>query len=211
MNDFAILLDGEMTATPRLKAQLEGRRVIAADGGIRHAEALDVDPELWLGDFDSAPSNVPARYAGLARQSYPRDKDLTDGEIAVNAALASGATKLLLVGAFGGRRADHALLHKLLAMRLAGDGIAVLLSDGMQEGRPILPGRHEFDLPQNTVFSLIGFAALSGLSITGAKWPLDNVEVALGSSLTLSNEVAGRLAVTLEKGQALMIVQTGTG
>lgn len=211
MNDFAILLDGEMTATPRLKAQLEGRRVIAADGGIRHAEALDADPELWLGDFDSVPADVPARYAGLPRQSYPQDKDLTDGEIAIDAALERGATGLLLVGAFGGRRADHALLHKLQAMRLAGDGIAILLSDGLQEGRPILPGRHEFDLPEGTVFSLIGFSALSGLSIAGAKWPLDNVEVALGSSLTLSNEVAGRLAITLEEGRALMIIQTGAG
>ena len=44
---------------------------------------------------------------------------------------------------------------------------------------------------------MLGFTDLSGLSLVGAKWPLADVEVPFGSSLTLSNETDGRLTVTL--------------
>ena len=53
MSKFAILLDGHLKVTARLEQQLSGARVIAADGGIVHANALKLSPELWIGDFDS--------------------------------------------------------------------------------------------------------------------------------------------------------------
>ena len=207
MNRFAILLDGDLTPTSRLKHQLQGCRVIAADGGMRHAGALGLVPEVWLGDFDSAPESVPTKLKDVPRIAYPEDKDATDGEIAVDEALKRGADEFVMVGAFGGDRADHALLHKTMAISLATRGFAVMLSDGKQEGRPILPGNHRFDLSASTLFSLIGFSDLTGLSISGVKWPLMAVDVPLGSSLTLSNVVTDGLAIELEQGVALMIAQ----
>ncbi len=209
MNRFVILLDGDLTITSRLKDQVGGLRAIAADGGIRHADSLEITPELWLGDFDSSPDNVADHLNSVPRIAYPADKDVTDGEIAIDAAIERGATELMLVGAFGGARADHALLHKLVALKLAARGVPVLLTDGVQEGCPVLPGKHEFDLPRGTLFSLVGITGLSGLTISGAKWPLASVEVPLGSSLTLSNQVDGRLRIELKSGQALLIAQVG--
>ena len=55
MSTFVILLGGDLVVTERLRQQIAGARILAADGGIRHAAALGVDPELWLGDFDSTP------------------------------------------------------------------------------------------------------------------------------------------------------------
>lgn len=46
---FTILLGGDVTVTDRLKAAVEGSRVIAADGGMRHAAPLGLTPELWVG------------------------------------------------------------------------------------------------------------------------------------------------------------------
>ena len=54
MTLFLILLGGELTVTERLMRQISGARVIAADSGMRHAAALGVNPELWIGDFDSS-------------------------------------------------------------------------------------------------------------------------------------------------------------
>ncbi len=207
MNRFAILLDGDMTPTGRLKRQLQGCRVIAADGGIRHAAALNLVPEVWLGDFDSAPDQLPANLNDVPRIAYPEDKDATDGEIAVNEALARGAGELMMVGAFGGARADHALLQKTMAVSLAKRGVTVTLCDGGQEGYPILPGTYRFELSEGTLFSLVGLSELSGLSVTGVKWPLDRVKVPIGSSLTLSNVVVDGLTIELERGSALMIAQ----
>ena len=54
MTTFTVLLAGDITPTTRLAAQIAGTRIIAADSGMRHAAALRVVPELWLGDFDLA-------------------------------------------------------------------------------------------------------------------------------------------------------------
>ena len=205
MGTFTILLGGDLIRTPRLDRQLEGSRVIAADGGIGHARMLGLVPELWVGDFDSVPANLPDDLAAVPRQVFPPEKDKTDGELAISAALESGATSLVLAGVFGGKRADHAFLHLALGLRLAESGMDVLLTSGAQEGIPLLPGVAGFDYADGTLFSVLGFSDLSGLSVSGAKWPLDQVEVAFGSSLTISNEVKGRLEIALGSGRALLL------
>jgi thiamine pyrophosphokinase len=205
MSLFTLLLGGDLVPTPKVSRQIAGTRIIAADAGIRHAEALGVVPELWVGDFDSEPDGLPAHLRAVQRQGFPQDKDKTDGELAVDIAFERGATALLMVGAFGGPRSDHEFLHLSLAQRLAESGVPVSLTSGTQEGYPLLPGEAEFSYPDGTLFSIIAFSELSGLSVGGAKWPLDKVEVAFGSSLTISNETRGRLSITLGGGRAMLI------
>ncbi|MBS3647749.1 thiamine diphosphokinase [Pseudaminobacter sp. 19-2017] len=205
MTSFTLLLGGDFVPTSAIRRRVAGTRVIAADGGMRHAQALGIVPELWVGDFDSVPDDLPESLLSVPRQSFARDKDKTDGELAVEVALTNGATSLLMVGAFGGGRSDHEFLHLSMALRLATQGIPVMLTSGLQEGVPLLPGRAEFDYPEDTLFSIIAFSELSGLSVAGAKWPLDRVEVEFGSSLTLSNETRGRLSISLGSGRAMLI------
>jgi thiamine pyrophosphokinase len=141
----------------------------------------------------------------VARKTFPPEKDQTDGELAVAEAMERGATSLLLAGAFGGPRADHAFLHLALALRLAERGIEIRLTSGAQEGIPVLPGSHGFDYENGTLFSILGFTDLAGLSVAGAKWPLNAVEAPFGSSLTISNEVRGSLRISLGGGRALLL------
>lgn len=205
MTRFAILLGGDLVATPRLARQLDGVRVIAADSGMRHAAALGLAPELWTGDFDSVDEALRDAHAGVPVEAFPSEKDKTDGEIAVDAALARGARELVLVGAFGGARADHAFLHLAAAQRLAEEGVPSLLTSGHQEGVPLLPGESRFDYETGTLFSILPFSDLAGLGVSGAKWPLADRAVPFGSSLTLSNEVRGGLTVRLASGRAMLI------
>lgn len=208
MTTFTILLGGELVPTPRLRRQIAGSRAIAADSGMRHAAALGLVPELWVGDFDSAPDALPADLAAVERRRYPVDKDKTDGELAVEEALARGATRLVLAGAFGGTRLDHEFLHLTLAVRLAEQGVPALLSSGTQEGVPLGCGG-SFSYPDGTPFSVVAFGDLDGLTLAGAKWPLKGVRVPFGSSLTLSNEVRGKLEVALGAGRALLVARPG--
>jgi thiamine pyrophosphokinase len=209
MSLFLILLGGELMPTDRLRRQIGGARVIAADSGILHADSLGVSPELWIGDFDSAPNGWQTRFAAIPRKIFPPGKDKTDGELAIDEARARGATSLILAGAFGGPRADHAFLHLTLALRLAESDIPVLLTSGAQEGRAVLPGNNPFELGERTLFSLLGVSDLKGLSISGARWPLRDVDVPFGSSLTISNEVRGRLTIALREGRAMLISHPG--
>lgn len=210
MSRFVILLGGKLVRTPRLDAQVAGARVIAADAGMEHARTLGITPELWVGDFDSVSSEIAAEYASVPQDRYPQDKDNTDGELAVAEALKRGATSLVLAGSFGGR-ADHAFLHVALAIRRAKEGLPVLLTSGNQEAYPLLPGARDFDFDDGTLFSILGFSHLSGVTVMGARWPLDCVEVPFGTSLTLSNEVRGDLRISIGVGRALLLAHPYPG
>lgn len=210
MSHYLVLLGGSLTVTARLRHQIEGARIIAADSGIRHAETLGVMPELWLGDFDSVPEDVPERFSSVPKMEFSSDKDQTDGELALDEALARGASRIILAGAFGGTRSDHTHLNLTAALRAGEQGIDVSLTSGSEEGVPVGAEARQFDLADGTLFSVLAFTALTGLTITGAKWPLTNQEVQFGSSLTLSNEVFGDLTVKLESGRALLVAQIDT-
>ena len=207
MTVFTILLNGDVVSTTRLKQRIEKSRVIAADGGIRHAALLAIKPELWLGDFDSTNYKLSRNFATVEKRHFPVKKDVSDGEIAVNEALARGADEVILCGAFGGARFDYALSHVTLGLKLADAGIKVLLTSGDQEGIPLRCGVQQFDFADNTPFSIIGLTRLEDLSITGAAWQLSHRDVEFGSSLTLSNTVCGKLTVNLGKGSAILIAR----
>ena len=207
---YTILLGGDLLPTERLRRQTAGTRAIAADSGIRHAAALGLDVDLWVGDFDSADGAARTAYADIPVRTFPHEKDMTDGELAVAEALGQGATALVFAGAFGGARVDHTYLHLAMAVKLAEDGVEVLLSSGSEEGVPLLPGREAgFDYPSGTMFSVIAFGDLDALTLTGAKWPLARRVVPFGSSLTISNEVAGPLTAHLGAGRAVLVAQCG--
>src|SRR3546814_6721189 len=71
---------------------------------MRHALTLGVEPELWVGDFDSTPQSLIEAMPQVERQPYPVGKNETDGEIATGIALERGAERLILAGALGGDR-----------------------------------------------------------------------------------------------------------
>ncbi|MEF2551554.1 thiamine diphosphokinase [Aurantimonas sp. A2-1-M11] len=208
MSRFSVLLAGHVAPTPDLAIAIAGTRVIAADDGVRHAAALGVTPELWVGDFDSSPPRPAIEMTSLPREPYPRDKAMTDGEIAIEAALARGASRLLLVGALGGPRSDHAFAHLILALRYAARGIEVELFDGIERAWPLGPDRRCFDLVPGAQFSILKFSDVSGLTITGAKWPLEAVDLPFHSILTQSNEALGPITVSLRGGAALLLAQS---
>ena len=204
---FAILLGGALAIDDRVRALTRDARAIAADGGIAHAQALGLRPELWVGDFDSTSPDLTERFASTERLPFPAEKNFTDGELAVEQAIERGATRLVLVGAFGGARTDHALSHLMQAIALAERGFDVVLTSGTEEAAPLLPGRLELDLPVGALFSVIGFTALTGLSLKNVKYPLDEAYIGFGASRTISNVAEGRVSASLASGRALVIAR----
>ncbi|WP_208437029.1 thiamine diphosphokinase [Bartonella taylorii] len=205
MTTFTVLLNGNVCITDRLRSQIRNSRVIAADGGMRHAAALNVNPELWLGDFDSSDQSLIDKYPHVPREVFPSDKDMTDSALACERALQNGAKQLILCGAFGGERSDHSLSHMTQALVMAEKGIAVLLTSGFEEGWPVLPKSFSCDLPEGCLFSIIGFSDLQGLTLSGVKWPLCDKNVSFGSSLTLSNRICGTFSCQLGSGKAILL------
>ena len=204
---FAVLLGGALSVTPRLRADVAGARVVAADGGMRHAAGLGVTPELWVGDFDSTPPELIAAWPAIERQPYPVAKNETDGALAVSVAIERGAKNIVMAGALGGERSDHAMMHLIHAVHLAEAGFSIKLTSGEEEAWPLLPGSREIDLPKDSLFSILGLSPLSGLFIGNVRYPLADFSLPFGSSRTISNVAEGPIRLSLASGRAILIAR----
>ncbi|WP_038058181.1 thiamine diphosphokinase [Thermus amyloliquefaciens] len=200
MRRFALLLGGPLLVTEALRARLQGYRLLAADSGGRHALALGLPLELWLGDFDSSPPWLQ-QLLPAPKEVLPREKDLTDGEALVRKALGLGAEEVLLLGGIGGRL-DHTLAHLELAFHLAERGIRVELTEGLTRAFPLLPGGHAFPLEAGRSFSLLPFPEAT-LALEGARWNLPPTPLK-ATSLTLENQALGPIRVRVEAGRAVL-------
>lgn len=204
---FAILLGGALEIDDRVLDLVRGARAIAADGGMIHARALGLTPELWVGDFDSADDALLARHDDVPRLPFAAAKDLTDGEIAVEQAIERGAQRLVMVGALAGERSDHALAHLFQAVDLGERGYDVVLTSGTEEAVPLRLEERVLDLPVGSLFSVIALGALTGLSLSGVKYPLEKADIPFAASRTISNVAMGAVTVSLESGRALLLAR----
>lgn len=207
-----ILLGGDVVPTPRLQEQinLDDAIIIAADGGIKHAAILGLTPNIWLGDFDSKPAEMDLSAFQGDIETHNRDKAQTDGALAIEKAIELGAQRLILVGALSGERSDHMLMHMTMALSFAVKGYDILMTSGIEEAVPIIADKSAVtlrpDWPKDAVLSLVGYTDLLGVTLKGMRWPLDQHDVPLGDTLTLSNETTGPTEITLEKGRAIAMV-----
>ena len=132
-----IVADGEVDLEA-LRAVLvagsgETLLAIGADGGARHLEAAGRLPDLVCGDADSLSDDDLRRFreAGTTVELHRADKDESDSELSVRAALDRGATHIVICGALGGTRVEHGIANQLLLAAPWLDGVdAVILHAG---------------------------------------------------------------------------------
>ncbi|MFM2106799.1 MAG: hypothetical protein RL338_1831 [Chloroflexota bacterium] len=192
--------------------------VVAADGGANGALALGLRIDLVVGDMDSlAPERLAElEAAGVAAERAPAEKDESDTELAILAAIRRGAGDLTVVGAFGGPRLDHLLANVALLAHPALGGRDVRLVDGRTrvglvvapaaDGSPVrrtLAGR------AGDLVSLIPFGEDAvGVTTAGLDYPLSGGTLAAGPARGISNRRAAAVAsVELERGR-LLVVET---
>ena len=110
MSTAVVFIGGE-PPHPGVVAHLPTDRwVVAADSGLDHANALGVAVDLVVGDLDSVSADAlqQAVAAGVAVERFPADKDFTDTELALRAALRHGSSHIVVVSCVG-ERLDHSL------------------------------------------------------------------------------------------------------
>jgi thiamine pyrophosphokinase len=216
----AVLADGEAPDRAALDASWPGwdsgiSLVVAADGGARHAAALGLRIDRWVGDGDSLPpAELEAlRAAGIPVDLVPGDKDETDTELAVLAAIDAGAGDLVILGAFGGPRLDHALANAALLAHPALAGRRAELLDGGSRVRLIRgPGTLDLDGRRDDLVSLIPFGGdAAGVTTDGLRYPLRREPLVLGAGRGLSNvRVSGHASVVVGAGSILVVETPAT-
>jgi thiamine pyrophosphokinase len=194
--------------------------VVAADGGAAAVERLGVRPDLIVGDADSVDPAVLEKFraGGVAIEIAPTEKDETDTELAMLAALRRGATDLTIVGALGGRRLDHAIGNVWLLAHpgLAGRRATILepsarlrvLRAPAGDGGPVSA---PLDGPVGAIVSLIPMGDVAGVTTEGLRYPLHDEPLPAGPARGLSNErTEARASVTVRRGLLLVIESPAT-
>jgi thiamine pyrophosphokinase len=190
-----------------------GSLVVAADSGLRHAEALGLVADLVVGDLDSvAPELLDAAVAaGATVEPHPCEKDQGDLELALRTADRMGAARIVVLGAAGGPRLDHFLANALL---LGSDDFAHLTIEAVVGDAHVHVVRRRVEL-RGAPGSLVTLLALGGpargVRTTGLRYPLDGDDLTPGSTRGLSNELVEHVASVSVAGGVLLAVQPFDG
>jgi thiamine pyrophosphokinase len=209
-----IVADGRLDeARVRQEAALPSTLVLGADGGAGRAHRAGVRVDLVVGDLDSIDAAVLDELAatGSEVRRAGEDKDESDTELALLAALDLGARSIVLLGALGGERIDHELANLLLLAHPRLDGRDAAIVDGgttiVRIGNDQGGGTIELAGSAGDLVTLLPFTGpVEGVTTHGLRYPLRGEVLVPGPARGLSNELLGRSArVTTSRGRLLVI------
>jgi thiamine pyrophosphokinase len=185
-----------------------GATVIAADGGAELARRLGLEVDLLVGDLDSISAEG---LGGIERvERHAAEKDASDLELALAAALRFEPERILVLGGAGGRL-DHLLGGLLL---LAADAYASVPVDAQIGAAAVHVVRGERRLfgESGELISLFAVQGPArGVVTDGLVYPLRGETLEPGSTLGVSNVFAAPEArVALERGVVLAVRPSGS-
>jgi len=206
-----IIAGGDPIAGESIPPLPDHRFVIAADSGLHSAQALGITVHLVVGDLDSAtPTAVAAaEAAGAAVERHPTDKDGTDLELALDAAMSRSLAPAMVLGGAGFDRIDHFMANALL---LAHPRYAPMRPEWWVKGAHVAPVHDRLDVdgaPGDIVALLAIGGPASGVSTTGLRWPLHHDTLPSGSTRGVSNEMTGTTATVIVADGILLAIHTG--
>lgn len=172
--------------------------VIAADGGYAHLLNAGIKPDLLVGDFDSLRLKAPT---DVEIMRFPPEKDDTDMGLALSVGLEKGYTRFRIYGG-SGSRFDHFFANMQLALRNTEKGIEIRIVAPEFTLYALSKGTLTMNKPAGTVFSVFSATdEAGGVSITGAKYTLENAHLSNRFPLGVSNEFTGdTVTVSVENG-----------
>lgn len=175
--------------------------IIAADSGYVTCEKAKVKPNIIIGDFDS--SKKPQTNINILQ--LPSIKNDTDTFYCIKEAVKRGADEIEIFCALGGR-ADHTLSNILnLEYCLENNVKASIVSEKCvlslhNNGFEICKG----DFKYFSLFAIGG--SVSGLSIKGAAYELDDYTLSPFASIGQSNEFKNSIVNVDFKNGVLLLV-----
>ena len=176
--------------------------VVFCDSGLKHLDGLQIEPSLIVGDFDSHVNP----HLDVETIVLPCEKDDTDTVFAVKEAVKRGFEDFLMVGVVGARL-DHTLANTSILLYLDSQGKRGRIIDDYSE-MEIVSSEPISISEEFSFFSLLNITGCAkGITVTGAKYPLQDAEITCEYQYGVSNEVlAGESAtVSVKEGKLLLI------
>lgn len=207
MQRIIIFANGELPDLKKVRPLLlPDDYIICADGGTRHALALNLKPDLVIGDMDSIQKNQwqKLQKSGISVELFSRDKNETDLELAVTRAVEMNPEQIIIVAALGGRL-DQTLGNITLLANPQLSAFDIRLDDGMEE---IFLCRDQVQVHGRSgdIVSLIPWQGdASGVTTKDLKWRLDQETLYPDRTRGISNEMTGNTA-SISIGSGLLLI-----
>ena len=175
--------------------------LLAADGGLRHLQKLNLSPHGIIGDFDSL------GYTPTGAEVFPVEKDDTDAMLAARKGLELGYREFVFYGSLDGRRLDHTIANFQTLQFLADHGATAYLVGKDYLVTVIHEETLEFSARSEGILSLFCLGPdAEGVTLENLYYPLTNGTLTSGFPLGVSNHFTGKAArVTVEKGSILAL------
>lgn len=175
--------------------------LLAADGGLRHLEKLNLVPHGIIGDFDSL------GYVPTGAEVFPVEKDDTDAMLAARKGLELGYREFLFYGSLDGKRLDHTVSNFQTLQFLADRGATGYLVGQDYLVTVIREETLEFPAQAQGILSLFCLGPdAEGVTLENLHYPLLDGRLTSGFPLGVSNHFTGKKArVTVEKGSLLAL------
>jgi len=208
MNRIIIFANGDLPDIDKVRSILrDDDYIICADGGTRHASSLDLKPALVIGDMDSADGSAlqTLQADGVLIERYPRDKNETDLELAIQRAIELGPREVVIVAALGGRM-DQTLANIALLSDIRLSTLDVRLDDGVEQ---IFFCRDQAEIKGRSgdIVSLIPWGeSVHGVQTQDLKWQLSNETLYPEKTRGISNEMTADMAnIKISSGLLLIV------
>ncbi len=210
MKRAVIIAHGDLQVTPDAQEVVrEAGLLVAADGGAAAALAQGWWPHLLVGDLDSAPPEVRALAQGHGARvlQYSPQKDETDTELALRAALEWGADEVYLLGAAGGRL-DHTLANIFLLALPQAARARVTILNGRERIFAISKEATITGRPGDLVSLLPLGGDVTGIWTSGLEYPLRGEALPIGVPRGISNVLTTERATVRVASGILLVVVT---
>lgn len=175
--------------------------ILAADGGLTHLQALGLQPDGILGDFDSL------GYVPDTALRFPVEKDDTDAMLAVRHGLSLGYRRFLLYGSLDGPRLDHTVANFQTLQFLADHGAEGYLIGIRNIATVVKDSGIFFPAGAEGILSVFCMGSdARGVCLSGLKYPLENSTLSAGFPLGVSNHFTGTPSTVSVKDGSLLVL-----
>ena len=181
--------------------------VIAADGGLRHTQSLNITPNAVLGDFDSL------GFFPEGANVFPVEKDDTDAMLAVRLGLRRSCDEFLLYGSLDGPRLDHTVANFQTLQYLADHGAVGYLIGNTTMVTVVKNGKITFPAGCSGTISVFCMGQdAEGVTETGLFYGIEDGVFTSGFPLGVSNHFTGEKAeISVKNGSLLVLWEKQNG
>lgn len=193
-----------------LSAITKADAVVGVDRGALWLLRNKIPIHLAIGDFDSITFEEKRRIHNAANiyMEYESEKDMTDLELAVRE-VAKGAPKKVWLFAVLGKRFDHTLGAMQSLAYLSSHNIDGEIVDNFNKINIVRRGVIKFSRDaQYRYLSIIPLTRRAVVTATGVKYSITTQEMLRNSSLGISNEITGSVAVINVHQGAVFVVRS---